>query len=98
MAQIREGEKIIDVEMSMKDLVYAMKFLIKERERAKLFGRKQRAAKLENPEPKEPKEPKVRKEPKKYYVPTGRPRGRPRKNPLPPAPEVSEAAAPPADP
>lgn len=62
----------------------AIRAFLKERERLRLASKKRREKiKAEQP-PKEPKQPKPRKsragiKQKNYYVPTGRPRGRPRK-------------------
>lgn len=75
MTRLEEGEKVIDVDVSLEDVQKAIAFLLKERERVKLQGRRRRQAKREAEPPKAPTEP------KKYYVPTGRPRGRPRKTP-----------------
>lgn len=65
----------------------AIRDFLKERERLRIASKKRREKiKATRPpkEPKEPKEPKPRKsragiKQKNYYVPTGRPRGRPRK-------------------
>ncbi|NBX50529.1 hypothetical protein EBT25_11480 [bacterium] len=75
MTRLEEGEKVIEVDMSLEEVQRAIAFLLKERERVKLQGRRRRQAKREAEPPKEPTVP------KKYYVPTGRPRGRPRKTP-----------------
>lgn len=74
MTRLQEGENIIDVDVSLEDVQKAIAFLLKERERVKLQGRKRRQLAREALPPKEPKE-------HKKYVPTGRPRGRPRKTP-----------------
>ena len=75
MTRLEEEGNVVDVDMSLADVQKAIAFLLKERERVKMQGRKRRQAAREALPPKEPPVP------KKYYVPTGRPRGRPRKTP-----------------
>lgn len=75
MTILNDGERIVEIELSIEEIQRAVAFLIKERERVKLQGRRRRQA-LKEANPPAPKEP---TEPKKYYIPTGRPRGRPRK-------------------
>lgn len=76
--------------LSEEEVQRAIRYFLKERERVKICSKKRREKqKASRPPPPPPKEP---KEPKKYYVPTGRPRGRPRKV-LPDAvPEVAPPA------
>ena len=74
MTRLEEEGNVVDVDMSLADVQKAIAFLLKERERVKLQGRKRRQLAREALPPKEPKE-------HKKYVPTGRPRGRPRKTP-----------------
>lgn len=73
----------------------AIRDFLKERERLRVASKKRREKMKAVQTPKEPKQPKPRKsragvKQKNYYVPTGRPRGRPRK-------AVEEVPAPPAE-
>lgn len=80
--------------LSEEEVQRAIRDFLRERERLRVASKKRREKmKAERP-PKEPKPPKPRKsragvKQKSYYVPTGRPRGRPRK-------VVEEALASPA--
>jgi hypothetical protein len=66
----------VDTYLTEEEVQRAITFLLKERERTKLQGQRRRARQREN----KPPVVKEKKEPKKYYQPTGKPRGRPRKN------------------
>lgn len=92
----------IETDLTKEEVERAIQLLIKGRERSKLRSQRLRdKARAERP-PAPPKESKPRAEPKPrksragikpnktYYVPTGRPRGRPRKEVPPPSPaEIS---------
>ena len=74
MTLIQQGDDTYETSLSLEEVQRAITFLLKERERIKIQGRKRRQAHREA-NPPQPKEKKV------YYQPTGRPRGRPRKSP-----------------
>ncbi len=78
MATISDTVESFQVELSAAEVRRAIEFLLKERERSKLKSRRKR---LEIREARGPVEPKPPAPKKSYYVPTGRPRGRPRKLP-----------------
>lgn len=83
--------------LNEREVLRAIRSFIRERERIKICSKKRRDKRKAEAPPKQPKEPKPRPSragipQKKYYVPTGRPRGRPRKVIPPPAED-----APPAD-
>lgn len=76
----------------------AIRDFLKERERIKICSKKRRDKRKAEAPPKQPKEPKPRPSragipQKKYYVPTGRPRGRPRKVVPEVSPTLSSAEA-----
>lgn len=76
MTIIQQEGRTIETHLSIDEVVRAIRFLLKERERVRLNGKKRRQAEREaNPLP-----PKEKNPPKTYYIPTGRPRGRPKKN------------------
>lgn len=79
----------VDTHLTQEEVQRAINFLLKERERTKLQGQRRRARQRET----KPPVVKEKKEPKKYYQPTGKPRGRPRKNPpaLEPPSEIHPA-------
>jgi hypothetical protein len=86
MTLIKDKEEVYETDLSLDEVIRAINFLLKERERVKVQARKRRQAFREaNPLP--PKEP---KEPKKYYKPSGNPRGRPKK--VQPVPECDAPA------
>ena len=66
----------VDTHLTQVEVERAINFLLKERERTKLQGQRRRIRLKENNLP----IIKEKKEPKKYYQPTGNPRGRPRKS------------------
>lgn len=75
MTIIQQGDHCIETTLTVEEVQKAINSLLKERERVKRNGKKRRQAKREA----NPPQPKEKKAPKKYYIPTGRPRGRPKK-------------------
>ena len=107
---LTENDRSEEVAMSLDEVLKAVKWLVKERERIRLKSirfRRARGVQPRNFRPKpDPDTPAPEKRPRgrprkapadpDAPAPEKRPRGRPRKNPLPPVPEI-QVEIPPAD-